>query len=108
MTSRASAKNQSNLLLNLFVKCYEERYKRKPTVNRFRERWGFQDMIDSVGFEESENIIRFYFEIPAADHTCRHLFYNFDTMQTNMQLRAKDRAERAALREQTRERMEGK
>lgn len=108
MTSRTSAKNQSNVLINLFISKYQQKYGKKPVLNRFRERWGFQDMIDSVGFEDSQRIIEFYFEIPATSHTCKHLFYNFDNMLSNMEAREQDRAERRRIMEQTKQRMKEK
>ena len=107
MTSgKRTTKSESNALLTLFIKCYEERYGSKPIVNRYRERWGFQDMIDSVGYATSEEIIKFYFSVPATSHTCKHLFYNFDDMQRNMYARDRDRIDRQILREQTKRRME--
>lgn len=107
MSSEAqNARSQSYALMHMFSKCYEKKYGQKPLINRYRERWGFQDMVDSIGEEDSKAVIEYYFEISSSNHTCKYLFNNFDILKRNLDARTQDREKRARLRQQTKERME--
>jgi len=37
------------VLIGLYESLYKERYNKKPRINKFREKWAMQDVIDSVG-----------------------------------------------------------
>ena len=54
-----SVKGQSYALMNFYSKCYVTKYGNEPLVNRYRERWGFQDMIESVGEKSAMAIIQY-------------------------------------------------
>jgi hypothetical protein len=100
-----ASQKQSYSLISLFEHMYELKTGRKPTLNKYREKWGFQDMIDSIGYDRAVEVIKFYFDTPNA-WTPGHLFNNFDRLDESLRKRDDDRAHRAALREQTRLRME--
>ncbi len=38
------------VLIGLYESLYKEKYGKKPRLNKFREKWAMQDVIDSVGF----------------------------------------------------------
>ena len=94
-------------LLHLYTKCYEKRYGKKPLVNRYRERWGFQDMLDSLGERDAKEVIEYYFETSASSHTIKYLFNNFDVLKRNLDARTADRERRKLLMQQTKERLAG-
>ena len=100
-----NAKGQSYALMNFYSKCYATKYGNEPLVNRYRERWGFQDMIESVGEKPAMAIIEYYFEIQSS-HTTRYLFNNFDALYKGLEARTLDREKRKRIMQQTRERME--
>jgi len=52
------------ILLTIYQNLYEERHGRKVTLNKFREKWGMQDVIDSVGFDRAKELIEYYFKTP--------------------------------------------
>jgi hypothetical protein len=74
-------------------------------LNKYREKWGFQDMIDSIGYDRAVEVMKFYFETPAP-WTTTQLFNTFDRLDDSLRKRDADRERRAILREQTRQRME--
>ena len=37
-------------LVSLYISLYKNRYNKQPLVNRYREKWAMQDVIDTVGF----------------------------------------------------------
>ena len=45
------------ILLSLYSNLYEEAYKSKPTINRYKEKWAMQDVIDSIGFDRSKEVL---------------------------------------------------
>lgn len=100
-----TAKQQPQALISHFIACYESKYGRVITVNRYRDKWGFQDMIDSVGYERSKELIEYYFSTDQA-HTMNKLFNTFDALDESMRKRDADRVYRARLLEETKKRME--
>lgn len=101
----SKTKQQSLELIDLFVLCYHGKTGRKPVVNRYKEKWGFQDMIDSIGYERSVEVVKFYFETSNA-WTPTNLFNIFDKLDESLRRRDEDRARRAKLREQTNKALE--
>lgn len=102
-----AANKQPYALISLFKSQYKSRYGRDITLNQYRERWGFQDMIDSVGYERSREIIEHYFSTsPSQHHNPQWLFNNFEKLDAYMTERDADRERRAKIRELTRQRAE--
>ena len=98
--------NRTYALIDLYALLYSDKYKKKPTVNKYRDKWGFLDMIDSVGYERSVKITKYYFSLDRAGHPLNWLFNNFDKLDEGLSMRDADRQKRATLREQTAKRME--
>jgi hypothetical protein len=39
------------IMLTLYQNLYKQKYNTAPKINKFREKWAMQDVIDSVGLE---------------------------------------------------------
>ena len=50
-------------LVSLYCALYKETYKKPPIVNKYREKWAMQDVIDSVGYDRSKELLEYYFKI---------------------------------------------
>lgn len=98
--------NRTYALLDLYALLFTDKYKRKPALNKYRDKWGFLDMIDSVGYERSVDITKYYFSLDRSGHPLNWLFNNFDKLDAELSARDADRQRRARLREQTAKRME--
>jgi hypothetical protein len=96
----AKQKQQSFALVDLYCLCYESKTGRKPIVNRYREKWGFQDMLESLGYDLAVEVVKYYFTT-TNNYSPVHLFSNFDRFAEAIAKRDADRARRAKLREQT-------
>ena len=95
------------IMLTLYQNLYKEKYKADPKINKFREKWAMQDVIDSVGLDRAKEILCYYFTLQKSGHPLNFFFYNFDRIdqvQTEVQ---RDKANRAMLREQTKKLVEG-
>jgi hypothetical protein len=95
------------ILLTIYQNLYEERHGRKVTLNKFREKWGMQDVIDSVGFDRAKELIEYYFKTPKTNHTLQFFFYNFDKLDIMQKEIEKDKVNRQLLREATKKLVEG-
>ena len=73
--------------------------------NVHRDSAQLRDIIDDIGYEETEKLVDFYFEVhPEPDFFW--FIYNYDKLQKEESRRAEDRRHRQSLREATRKRME--
>jgi len=45
------------VLIGLYESLYKEKYGKKPRLNKFREKWAMQDVIDSVGYERAKDLL---------------------------------------------------
>jgi hypothetical protein len=42
------------VLIGLYLSLYKEKYNKSLTVNKFREKWAMNDVIESVGFQRAQ------------------------------------------------------
>ena len=95
------------VLLTEYQNLYKERYKKAPALNKFREKWAMQDVIDSVGFDRARQLLAYYFHTAKSGHPLNFFYNNFDRMDTFMHSAEKDRETRRKLREATKKLVEG-
>jgi hypothetical protein len=105
-TSQAEKNKQPYILLWKYEKLYEEKYGKKPLLNKFRDKMNMKDVIESVGFEKAMDLINYYFSLEKFGHPLQFFYYNFDKMeQTRIELQ-KDIETRRLLRENTKKMVE--
>jgi len=85
-------------LLSFYEHLYTEKYGKKPVVNRYREKWGMHDVIESVGFNRAKELLEYYFRTSKNGHPLMWFFNNFDVMDKMMDQRAEDDEHRKKLR----------
>lgn len=95
------------LLIGLYEILYKEKYNRAPKINKYREKWAMQDVIDSVGFERSKELLVYYFKTGKSGHPLMFFFYNFDKIDVLKREIDKDIENRRTLRESTKRLVEG-
>jgi len=95
------------ILIGLYELLYKERYNKKPRINKFREKWAMQDVIDSVGFERAKELLTYYFKTNKSGHPLTFFFYNFDKIDYLKIEIEKDIKNRRTLREATKKMVEG-
>lgn len=97
---------QPYILLSLYTSLFKERYNRVPVINRHREKWAMQDVIDSVGFERAKELLEYYFKTGKSGHPLQHFFFNFDKLDQVMVELDKDRTAREKLLQETKQMVE--
>jgi len=94
------------VLIGLYQSLYKDRYGRTPQMNKFREKWAMQDVIDSVGFDRAKELLIYYFSLSKGGHPLQFFFYNFDRMENAMIEAGKDKERRRLLLEETKKMVE--
>jgi hypothetical protein len=98
---------QPYVLIGLYESLYLEKYNKKPRLNKFREKWAMQDVIDSVGFERAKQLLIYYFKTSKYGHPLQFFYYNFDKIDRVQNDTEKDKLHRSILREETKRMVEG-
>jgi hypothetical protein len=94
------------ILITHYQSLYKNKYGKVPTINKFREKWGMQDVIDTVGFSRAKELLEYYFSTSKSGHPLQFFFYNFDKIdQLNKEIE-KDKNNRKLLREATKKLVE--
>lgn len=89
------------ILLTLYQNLYQEKYGKPVSINKFREKWGMQDVIDSVGFDQAYKILNYYFSLNKSGHPLQFFYYNFDRINNSIAELEKDKERRRLLLEET-------
>jgi hypothetical protein len=94
------------VLLSLYSNLYEEAYKTKPTINRYKEKWAMQDVIDSIGFDRSKDVLEYYFKTGKNRHPLNFFYNNFDRIENMMIQIKEDKINRSRLLQETKRMVE--
>jgi hypothetical protein len=97
---------QPYVLMSIYEMLYKEKYNRTPKINKYREKWAMQDVIDSIGFDRARDVIEYYFKTNRPGHPLQQFFFNFDKLDQVMIELEKDKLAREKLRMQTKQMVE--
>jgi len=105
--NEATLRKYSQALITHFLKRYTEKYGKPPAdFNRYRDRWGFQSMIEDLGKNRSTEVVDYYLSAPYSNHSVSFLFYNSDKISKKMFQLEEDAKKRKQLMEETKRRVE--
>ncbi len=76
------------------------------TINKFREKWAMQDVIDSVGYDRAVELLKYYFKTAKSGHPLNFFYNNFDRIDNLEKEIKKDKAVRSVLLEETKKMVE--
>lgn len=97
---------QPYILLSLYQSLYKDKYNKQAKLNKYRDKWAMQDVIDTVGYDRAKELMEYYFKTGKIGHPLQFFFYNFDSMDRIKQESDKDKLNRIKLREQTKRMVE--
>jgi hypothetical protein len=92
--------------MTLYQSLYKEKYGRVPQLNKFREKWAMQDVIDSIGLDRAKELLIYYFSLPKSGHPLQFFFYNFDRIDSAVLEVEKDKERRRLLLQETKKMVE--
>lgn len=78
-----------------------------PSLNKYREKWAMQDVIDSIGYSRAKELIEYYFTTGKNGHPLQFFFFNFDKIDIMEREIKKDKTNRRILQEATKKLVEG-
>ncbi|XAO35249.1 hypothetical protein SEA_FRANCOB_53 [Streptomyces phage Francob] len=105
MASKNVVAQNANALITLYIQCFTEKYSRKPNINRYRVKWGFQDMVEDLGYQRCREVVEYYFKTGRQGHQIEFLLMNYEKISEVYEEKQEDERKRAELRKQTEERV---
>lgn len=93
-------------LVSLYCSLYKEYYKKSAVVNKYREKWAMQDVIDSIGHDRAKVLLEYYFKIEKTGHPISWFFYNFEKLDITLQQVEEDKTRRELIRAKTKSMVE--
>ena len=55
-------------LVTAYTSLFKQKYGKTPQINRYREKWAMQDVLDSVGYDRAKELLEYYFKIDRSGH----------------------------------------
>lgn len=101
-----ASEKEPYVLIGLYQSLYKERYGKLPKLNKFREKWAMQDVIDSVGFDRAKELLIYYFNLTKGGHPLQFFYYNFDRMSNAIEDVEIDRQKRILVLQETKKMVE--
>lgn len=92
---------ESYMLLSLYNTLYRDHYNSSPLVNKYKEKWAMQSIIDDFGVENVSITLQYYFKLSKENHPLSWFFNNFSAIHTSRLNSEKDSRIRAAARQKT-------
>ena len=93
-------------LVGLYCVLFKETYNKTPIVNRYREKWAMQDVVDSVGYERAKELLEKYFKTNRPGHPLQWFFYNFEKLDMSLKQVEEDKSRRELIRAKTKSMVE--
>ena len=105
MVAQSTLTKQANGLVTQYIKNWTDKYGKAPVINRYKEKWGFQDMVQDLGYERAKEVVDYYFNTGRLGHPTTYLIYNYETLHKIMLEREADRENMARLAKETEQRV---
>ena len=93
-------------LVGLYCTLYKQKYGKSPIVNRYREKWAMNDVVDSIGYDRAKVILEYYFTTVKAGHPISWFFYNFEKLDFALEQLEQDKTRRELIRAKTKSMVE--
>ena len=97
---------QAYSLITFYSSLYKQKYGKAPVINKYREKWGMQDVLESIEYDRAKELLEYYFHLNRQGHPLQWFFYNFDKLDDAMKKRDNDKKRRDMVRLQTKRMVE--
>ena len=98
---------ETYILLSIYQNMYQNKYGKMPSLNKYREKWAMQDVIDSIGYSRAKELIEYYFTTGKNGHPLQFFFFNFDKIDIMEREIKTYKTNRRILQEATKKLVEG-
>lgn len=93
-------------LVGIYCTLYKQKYKKSPIVNRYREKWAMNDVVESIGYDRTKVLLEYYFDLKKDGHPLTWFFYNFEKLDLALQQSEEDKTRRELIRAKTKSMVE--
>lgn len=99
----AASKNDklSYSLLSEYISLYYNKYNKSPILNKYKEKWAMQSLIDDFGIDEVRLTLIYYFKLSKDMHPLSWFFNSFSTIHATRLAAEKDNEIREQARKYT-------
>lgn len=101
------ASKEPYILLSLYQNLYKDKYGKAPSLNKYKEKWAMQDVVDSIGYDRAKKVLEYYFETGKDKHPLQFFYFNFDRLEDMMLQIEEDKVLRNIILENTRKLVKG-
>jgi RecA-family ATPase len=92
--------------VSFYCTLYKDKYGKQPVVNKYREKWGMLDVLETVEYDRAKTLLEYYFHVNKPGHPLNWFFYNFDKLDDSLRKKDADKKHRDMLRLQTKQMVE--
>lgn len=92
-------------LLSKYEKLFVAKYGRSVVINKYREKWGMRDVIDTIGGKRALEVLEYYFRLDHPGHPLVWFYNNFDRLDVAERQAREEKEKRERLRKQTAEKV---
>lgn len=98
---------EAHALTAFYIKRYEEAYGRKPDINIWQARWGWDSVLRGMSSKDAQDLIVYYFRTPSERlHDLDWFFNNYHKLSRNMKEQHEDHERTLRLMAESQERAE--
>ena len=91
-------------MLSKYSALYENKYNKKPVVNKYKEKWGMKSLIEDFGEDEVYETLNYYINKSSKEgHPLSWFYNNFDVLYNAKRATEKDLSERLERRKKMQE-----
>ena len=90
-------------IIDLYKTLYSEKYGREIDINKYKEKWAVQSLVQDFGYDTVVNTITYYFKLVKDGHPLSWFYSNFDTLNNARISKEQDDRIRADRRKKTME-----
>lgn len=86
-------------IVAIYQDLYSQKYNRPIQINRYKEKWAIQSLLEDFGFDTVEATLTYYFKTMKDGHPLSWFYSNFELLNNNRLSQINDdmiRAERRA------------
>lgn len=99
--AQTTLNKQTHGLIGKYIQLWTAKYRKAPVINRYREKWGFQSMIEDLGYDRALKVTEYYFKTDHPGHPVNYLLFNYDKFHNILNELEDDEVNREKLRRAT-------
>ena len=96
--------NQAHMLISHYQKLYEQRFGKRPILNRNKLKYLLADILRDLSMDEVKALITYYIKVEKAEPALLTLCYDYAEILEVMRKNEKDASERSQLMRETMQR----